>query len=209
MGRSPISGIPDEEYLEDPLAWMEEAAFSLLPLRDFGFKKSYQYFRSYFDAYLIFDSPQCRIRLYWYGWERESGNSMSIVYGRLHAPNEGGSVEIDGKEYDVWHFVDPVLMFLDNFPPQHIYIASHPKIEAFYQKEENMSLKDRRFPIFVLKLHAFIWSEYAPRLFDVFDLRRPDLWEQYRAWLKACYVAEGRKEEEDERKGLIPFYRVY
>ncbi|GAB4505836.1 MAG: hypothetical protein Fur0043_28360 [Anaerolineales bacterium] len=59
-----------------------------------------------------------------------------------------------------------------------------------------------------LAFEAEIWKHYTPELFYLFDLRRPELWEQYRAWLKVRYIAEGRKEEEDERQGLIPYHRV-
>jgi hypothetical protein len=58
-------------------------------------------------------------------------------------------------------------------------------------------------------MHAAIWEQYGMRLFELFDLRRPDLWEQYRTWLRARYIAEGKNEEEQKKFGIfIPYYRI-
>jgi len=37
-----------------------------------------------------------------------------------------------------------------------------------------------------------IWEHYGKRLFELFDLRQPNLWEQYRGFLKEFYDIKGR-----------------
>jgi len=49
-----------------------------------------------------------------------------------------------------------------------------------------------KLPEWEIRKHAYIWEEYAPRLFELFDLRHTDLWEKYRQFLKAVYDIKGR-----------------
>src|SRR6266498_5171045 len=37
-----------------------------------------------------------------------------------------------------------------------------------------------------------IWEQYAPRLFEIFDLHRADLWQDYGKFLKEVYDISGR-----------------
>ena len=38
-----------------------------------------------------------------------------------------------------------------------------------------------------LRYHAAIWDYYGNRLFELFDLRQPELWEQYTQFVKEFY----------------------
>ena len=38
-----------------------------------------------------------------------------------------------------------------------------------------------------LKLHAAIWTQYGLPFFELFDLRRTELWEKYTVFLKEYY----------------------
>ncbi len=43
------------------------------------------------------------------------------------------------------------------------------------------------------EMHAIIWEKYGYRLFELFDLRRPDLWEKYSVFIKQVYDIRGFK----------------
>jgi hypothetical protein len=206
MGRSTIAGIPDEDYIEDPLEHMAGYAQTYLRLDQWRFKESFRRFKSYFDAELIYNSDICRIRLGW-GWDRDSGNLIFISYGRLHAPNYETKMEWNGEKRDAWHSYTNPLFFLDGIMTNSF--AVHPILKKFRQSEGYRNLASNRTGKVNLVFHSFIWEYYTPRLFELFDLRRPKLWEEYRTFLHECYVAENRNEELDEKQhGKTPYYRV-
>jgi hypothetical protein len=128
-----------------------------------------------------------------------------IFYGRIHALDNGLEMEWNGEVCECW--LGPLHYFFD-----FIYTV-FPKPGRLSDGEifDEFRKREQKFPDPIhwrLALEAEYWKHYVPELFYLFDLRRPELWEQYRDWLKARYIAEGRKEEDDERKGLIPYYRV-
>ena len=43
-----------------------------------------------------------------------------------------------------------------------------------------------------MKMHMEVWEHYGKKLFELFDLRQPNLWEQYRGFLKELYDIKGR-----------------
>lgn len=201
----------DRKQIGNPHEYMAQLARNILLIEKWGFKESY---RSGKDIRLIFDSEWCRVKFVWSGWELYAGYQMSIYYGRLHAPSDAQTMIWNGEECRCWHpltGMSSVLDFLDGLLPQES-VNSHgfpPVIKEYMQSEICKQLeKQHRHPESTVRMHALVWERYGTRLFGLFDLRRPKLWEQYRAWLKARYIAEGRKEEEDERQGLIPYYRV-
>jgi hypothetical protein len=150
-------------------------------------------FRSEKGNELIYDSEWCRISLTWGGWDQAGGNSMHIHYGRLHAPNENITMNWQGEECRCWHELDYVLHFLDGRTPAEAadLDVSHPTTDAFY-KSENTQKFQRRHPEWMAEMHLTIWQQYGQRLFDLFDLRQPELWKQYQAFLKEVYDIQGR-----------------
>jgi hypothetical protein len=85
------------------------------------------------------------------------------------------------------------LHFLDGHTPE--YTAKNLYTHDLLRKyRETVSSKTLRYklPEWEIRKHATIWESYAPRLFEVFDLRRPDLWEEYRQFVKEVYDIKGR-----------------
>ena len=39
----------------------------------------------------------------------------------------------------------------------------------------------------ITRMHAEIWSQYGQKLFNLFDSRRSEAWEQYRLFIKTFY----------------------
>jgi hypothetical protein len=129
----------------------------------------------------------------WGGWDSQGGNSISIYYGRLHAPDESVKMLWNGEECHAWHRFEHALHFLDGRSP--IEAAkmgySTPLIDKYY-KEEYRKKFYRRQPEWLMQMHMEVWEHYGKRIFELFDLRQPDLWEQYRGFLKGFYDVKGR-----------------
>jgi hypothetical protein len=174
----------------DPVEEMTRLAESFLDLAVWGFKESYHSTRL---GKLIYDSEWCRVNFLWGGWDYLGGNSMNIRYGRLHAPSEKAVMLWSGEECHCWHRVELALHFLDVRTPAEAAKLnfSHPITDPFYESEFRQKFH-RRQPEWMVLMHATIWKHYGKRLFEIFDLRRPDLWNQYRQFLKEFYDIKGR-----------------
>jgi hypothetical protein len=174
----------------DPVEEMARVVESILLLTSWGFLESY---RSASPGKLIYDSRSCRVKLVWEGWDYGGGNSISIYYGRLHAPNEKTTMIWRGEECHSWHDFDLALHFLDERTP--VYAGklqlTHQLIDPFYEEDFRKKFR-RRQPEWLAQMHATIWRHYGERFFELFDLRRPDLWEKYRQFLKEVYDIKGR-----------------
>jgi hypothetical protein len=184
--------IPDEERVDDACEYMSNLAQTYLPLKRWGFKESY---RSKEDKRLIIDSQWCRIKFVWGGWDMQGGNTISIYYGRSHAPNNEIRMNWNEEECHCWHREELALHFLDGTMPDDAAksIYTHKVIELYKESVIGQSLGGkRRQPEWLVRMQASIWEEYAPRLFEVFDLHRPELWGKYRQFLKEVYDIKGR-----------------
>jgi hypothetical protein len=197
--------IPESKWIKDMPSYLLEAANLYLPLEEFPFSDVWRDEKS-----LVLSSQECKIKLlaHWevHPYDHYDGNwELSIFYGRINAPNGSWGVEREGKLYRCWIPAWNYLLY------EYLDLAFPKQRRSDVAVFEEYRGKDKEFPNGIhwrLALEAETWKHYTPELFYLFDLRRPDLWEQYRAWLKTRYLAERRKEEEDERNGLIPYYRV-
>jgi hypothetical protein len=181
-----------DERNVNPVPEMIQVAKSFLNLESWGFKESY---RSTKPGNLIYDSEWCRVNLVWGGWDPLGGNSISIYYGRLHAPNEEAKMLWNSEVCYCWHRFELVLHYLDGQTPEYASktIYTHNLIQQYKQSEVGQSVTGkRRQPEWLARMHATIWQHYGKRLFEMFDLRRPDLWEAYRQFLKEVYDIKGR-----------------
>jgi hypothetical protein len=174
----------------NPIEEMKRIAQSILALDSWGFKKSYS---STKPGKLIYNSEWCRISLVWGGWDYGGGNSIHIYYGRLHAPNEKATMIWNSEECHCWHDFDYALHFLDERTPTEAAELnySHSIVNPFYEEEIRQKFR-RRQPEWLAQMHVAVWQHYGNRLFELFDLRRSDLWQKYRQFLKEVYDIEGR-----------------
>lgn len=179
-----------DERNVDPVQEMLRVAENILDLARWNFKET---FRSNKIGELIYDSEYCRIKFLWDGWAPEVGNSIAIYYGRLHAPNEKATMIWNDEECHCWHRFEHALHFLDGCSPAEAVKLnySHQIKRHFHEKEIRKKYYHRQ-PEWMAQLHAAIWQHYGLRLFELFDLRRLDLWEQYRQFLKEFYDIDGR-----------------
>src|SRR5687768_1285911 len=166
-----------DERNVDPIQEMTRLAENFLHLALWNFKEN---FHSAKLGNLIFDSEWCRVSLIWGGWDYLGGNTIHIRYGRLHAPNEKATMIWNGEECRCWHDFDYALHFLDGRAPVDAVKLnySHPITDPFYEAEFRQKFHHRQ-PEWLAQMHMTIWQHYGKRLFELFDLRRPDLWQQY------------------------------
>lgn len=175
---------------------------SHLPLAKWGFSLSYVGLDS---NEVIFDSESCRFSVYLYGgrYPMPSEEELRIQYGRLHAPDTYPYLESNGAQCYCWHDVRFLcLFFLEGYSPHKVEAdwAYIPFLEDFERSDEWNQLypAQRGF-----RTQALIWERYGKRLFELFDLRRPELWEQYRQFLKEFYKYKNWQPESAKR-GWIP-----
>jgi len=173
----------------NPLEEMTRIVLNFLDLSSWGFEESY---RSANSGNLIYDSQWCRVKLIWGGWDY-GGNSIHIRYGRLHAPSDKITMIWNGEECRCWHEFDYALHFLDGRTPKEAVDLnhSHPITDPFY-KEETQQVFSQYQPEWLAQMHVMVWRHYGKQCFELFDLRRPDLWEKYRQFLKEVYDIKGR-----------------
>jgi hypothetical protein len=179
-----------DERKVNPMKEMLRMIKDVSNLDAWGFSESY---RSDKDKRLVYDSEWCRIKLIWGGWDYGKGNSINIYYGRLHAPNESTTMIWNGEECHAWHKLRLPLLFLDGDSPDKAarMKASAPLTSKYYE-EKYLQKFYRRQPEWLVTMHMEVWEHYGKRFFELFDLRRPDLWERYRQFLKEYYDIKGR-----------------
>ena len=99
----------------------------------------------------------------------------------------------NGEECYCWHGFEHALHFLDGRAPADAAKLnySHPITDPFYEAEFRQKFH-RRQPEWLVQMHATIWQHYGKQLFELFDLRQPVLWEQFRQFLKEFYDIKGR-----------------
>ena len=179
---------------------------SSLPLSDWGFTESVR-FVSVADPIIIFNSQWCRVKFL---IEREmTKDFLRISYGRLHALDSSWIMHWNGENHYCWHShpfdIRFMLEFLDGTSPQNAYKRRWTPFPFFEDYSNSKfaksidSLEERN-----LKLHSAIWEHYGLRFFELLDLRRPDLWEQYLDFLKECFKPKNSGSEKD---GYPPEHR--
>lgn len=186
----------DNEQYQGQCQEMVQLATAFLPLEFWNFHLSARIPQTY--SIVIYDSDWCRVKFMWHGKELYVGNTIGIYYGRLHALNDNTIMIWNNEVCHCWHRIENALRFLDGMSPREAVEDSNrrPRImEQFQQSELGKSLTGvRRQPEWLMRMHAAVWKHYGQPLFELFDLRRPDLWEQYTLFISEFY----------EIKGLIP-----
>jgi hypothetical protein len=180
----------NEEQNVNPIEVMNQIARNFLDLNAWGFQESYRVLK---PGKLIFDSEWCRLNFIWNGWDPQGGNTISIRYGRLHALNDTAVMVWENEKCRCWHDFDHALHFLDGSSPSDTVkmIYSHPVTNPFFDDQVRRNFH-RRQPEWLTKMHAAVWQHYGKRFFELFDLRRPDLWTQYQQFLQEFYDIKGR-----------------
>ena len=172
---------------------MIQLANEFLPLKRWSFHQSAYLPKEH--SQVFYDSEWCRLNFVWSGWDVYVGDMISIYYGRLHAPNDKDVTTWNGEECYCWHRINEPLLFLDGLSPieavEHSKYGQLPDVMAVFDKSELGRSLTHKQPEWLVRMHAAIWEHYGQRLFELFDLRRPDLWKQYTGFIGLYYEIEG------------------
>jgi len=185
-----------EKYAE-----LVELVERCMDFKKWGFKQSYSSSTDIHFPYVIYDSEWCRVKFMHYGGDyARQWSEMNVYYGRLHAENEE-SLMIWGDEVCwCWHSIDRyTLEFLDGLSPKET-VEGKDEIRVMREFRESEIGKTVRGPEWIARKHMAFWDHYGQRLFELFDLRRPDLWDEYRSFLAKVNVVE----EENNKKRKFP-----
>ena len=170
-----------------------------LDFRRWNFKLSFSDFSKMSYQKIIYDSPYCRISFSFSRQRLPKYDELSIFYGRLHAPNDKAIIVWRGQECHCWHGTLNHLWFLDGVSPQDVVKQekSHkysPKlVEKFYHSDVGIKLREEYAPKYIVVLESMIWQHYGKRLFELFDMRHPNLWKEYSRFLSEYYKLLGAK----------------
>ena len=158
----------------------------VLPLTNWGFRQSAQYFDNHTHPTMIYDSESCRVKILYEAVGRYEDHSMMIHYGKLGISDHAGIIVFTSlpSQYPMlWHNVFYVVNFLDGLSPQEAKIQKHARLVHEFEKS-NVSKEIKYEPEKDLVFHRWVWETYGQKLFSIFDVRQKELWEQYSAFVK-------------------------
>jgi hypothetical protein len=128
------------------------------------------------------------MKIVWDGWDVYVGDMISIYYGRLHAPDDKNVISWNGEEYYCWHDLNEPLLFLDRLSPREAAERSihgpRPNAMDIFDKSVLGKSLAHKQPEWLVRMHASIWEHYGQRLFELFDLRCPEIWREYTDFIK-------------------------
>jgi len=170
-----------------------------LDLKRWNFYLAFTNFKSTNSLTAIYYSDWCKIRFMFSRQRLPELDELTIHYGRTHAPNEEVFMVWEGQECRCWHNVLDALRFLDGLSPlkamEQVKISKHlpDVVRNFRQSESGKKLLNDYPPKSALVMHSILWEHYGLRLFELFDLHRPDLWEKYNRFIREYYDLLGMK----------------
>ncbi len=155
-----------------------------------GFEVSLTDYSRWGNPKIIINSEYCRVSFRFSKKRFRTEDEMITRYGRRHAPDHEVSIIWQGEECRCWHgYRWRPIEFLDGLTPQEAVDQEEwpPVAQAFRDSDEGKQLAGDFQPEFSLRLQSILWEHYGERLFELFDLRRPDLWEEYRKFVEDYY----------------------
>jgi hypothetical protein len=170
-----------------------------LDINKWKFSPTHKDFRNKGKLKIIYDSKWCRINFRFSRQRLRSLDELSVYYGRLHAPNDEDFMNWKGEKCWCWHDVKTVLRFLDGLSPieakqQEKELGPLPTVvDNFWHSNQGKKLREEYSPKYTIVLQSAIWNYYGQRFFELFDLRQPRLWNQYRQFSKEFYNLFDRK----------------
>jgi len=62
-------------------------------------------------------------------------------------------------------------------------------IREFSESNTSIKLLDEYPPKYAIASESMVWQHYGQRLFDLFDLRQPEIWKKYQEFLRAAVLS--------------------
>jgi hypothetical protein len=184
-----------KKYLGEYTGHNRYQEFSRIFQKHFDFKR-WRFQESYIspkrNPVIIYDSELCRVKFWIFvdgNHQYDQRDHMQVYYGRLHASNNEEFINWNDDKCLCWHRIDYALNFLDGLSPEEASKAEFgPRVIEKFRNSGKFS--GTSHPVWMAEMHSAIWNHYGQRLFELFDLRRPELWEQYRLFIKEFYKSK-------------------
>jgi hypothetical protein len=170
-----------------------------LEIKRWNFRLTFTKFLEPRNIKVIYDSEWCRIKFMFSRMHYPETDEILIEYGRLHAPNEKSLILWEGDMCRCWHNILDPLRFLDGLTPKEAYeqaIVNNQlpsAVRYFRDSPRGVELLREYPPKSAIVLHSTLWKTYEKKLFELFDMRRHYLWEEYREFLRGYYSLFGQK----------------
>jgi len=192
-------GMSIESYWEREYKQLVQGLENVFDFQRWKFQRTFSHLEEASPPYLIYDSEWCRVWFGLKGGDLHQANEMSIYYGRIHAPNDGGFLIWNGEKCRAWHDVRASLYFLDGLSPKEAADKRQVRhelpdaMEKFRKSELGQKVLPGGYQTIegVARLHLAIWEKYGMRLFELFDLRQSDLWNQFTHFLSEYHKILG------------------
>ena len=184
----------------------QEMIKRILEPKKWGFRESYREVIYEYPFQVNYDSQWCRISFVRTSSGRwKKGISLSVHYGRLHVPNNLPTLLEWRKSecrpwFSEWYILLP---FLEGVSPEKAG-KEHWKPDFIYPYIENVPKTEDGNAERRLKRERAVWDCYGTDLFEVFDVRQPELWERFKKYIQAYYDAQGWKQPPREKYPLPP-----
>ncbi len=172
-----------------------------IDLIKWGFQLSFQDFDKFAYQKIIYNSIYCRFYISFSRGRWPMHDKLNIGYGRLHAPDNKAIIYWQKEECHCWHSLYNHIKFLDGMSAKEAFesdkMGEHlPKlVKDFRYSIVGEKLREKYPPEYVIAEEATVWEHYGQGLFDLFDLRQPEFWEEYRAFLREYYQLTREKSQ--------------
>lgn len=189
-----------EEIIRNEFPKLIQMFERYLDFDHWGFKLTHSGVFPQYLPRIIYQSNQCKIM---FRWEQDRSYESAVLYmsyGRLHAPVDQHTMIWNGEECRCWHQLRKELNFLDGLSPADVSNNEFkvPRIIEEFGKSNPPRLLGQEY---IVRMNAYIWDHYGQRLFDLFDLQHPELWDEYRNFLKQYYI---HRNKQRKQKGKSP-----
>ena len=162
-----------------------------LPLAKWGFSKTFQPEKS---GLVIYDSEFCRVQFELSVLNYYPLYQTIISYGRLHAPNNEKYMISNGEKCLCWHSkIHLTIPFIEGVSAQKLADERYGETWESLVEDLKVDYPHADYLEYPLRLHAKLWEHYGERLFSVFDLRQPKVWNQYSKFSTAYDEAVHKK----------------
>ena len=141
---------------------------------------------------VIYDSEFCRVKFALRPSDYGPVYATYIFYGRLHAPDDQQYMQWNNENCLCWHsnITGLTLPFIEGISPQQLAENSG---DIWQSLEKDFNVFPSDYVQHPLSLHSKIWGKYGKRLFSIFDLRNPELWEEYSKYSNEYNEARHKK----------------
>jgi len=177
-----------EQVIRDEFPKLIQMFNKTFDFKSWGFELTHTGIFPQYLPYIIYESRQCKLRFIWSKDRPYESPTIFLQYGRLHAPIDQNLMIWSGEECHCWHELVHMINFLDNLSPLEVAEKGYvvPDVMKKFRKLfESTASNEQEY---LVQMNAYIWNDYGQRLFDLFDLRYPELWGKYKNFLKEYYL---------------------